>query len=117
MPSGSTIALSRVLVPLLGSMVWWLYYLNGRAAYRLAKSPKKTARQLSFVLGSAFIFMLQVNIMQTLTPSDAHGSYFFRFILLECGGAIVILFAAMLRERTKIKKSAAAVSNAKGLSR
>jgi hypothetical protein len=101
-------------VPLLGSIVWWLYYLNGRAAYRLPKSTKKTVTQLSCVVGSAFIFMLQVKIMEILTPNDAYGTYFFWFIMLESVGAVVLLFVAMLREKARITKSATTVLSAEG---
>jgi hypothetical protein len=55
------------------------------------------------VLGSVGIFVLQVNLMERLTPGDAYGNYFFSFILIECGGALIVLFYTLLRERSKSK--------------
>ena len=99
----NTIALSRVLVPLLGLVVWAFYYLNARYAYRLPRGGKRAASQLSLVFGAVVIFVLQVNLMERSSPRDAHGSYFFCFILFECGGGLVILFYTLIRERARSK--------------
>ena len=37
--------------------------------------------------------------MEHLTPEDAYGNYFFYFVLIECGGALVVLFSTLFRER------------------
>jgi hypothetical protein len=34
-------------------------------------------------------------------PEDAYGSYFFYFVLIECGGALVVLFTTHFRERAR----------------
>jgi hypothetical protein len=39
--------------------------------------------------------------MERLTPVDAYGNYFFGFILFEGGGAFVVLFSTLFRERAK----------------
>ncbi len=93
--------MSRVLVPLLVSVVWTFYYLNARCAYALPKSPKKTLLQLFFVFGSFGIFGLQIKLMERLSPGDAYGTYFFLLILFEFGGATAILIATLIRERAK----------------
>ncbi len=94
---------SRVLIPLLALVVWFLSYLDGRFAYRLPRGAKKFAFQISTVLGAVGIFALQVNLMERLSPGDAYGGYFFGFILIECGGAMVVLFSTLLRERARRK--------------
>jgi hypothetical protein len=58
------------------------------------------------VFGSAGIVVLQVKLMGRLTPGDAYGSYFFNFVLIECGGALLVLFYTLFRERAKTKKTA-----------
>jgi drug/metabolite transporter (DMT)-like permease len=93
-----------VLVPLLALVVWALYYLNARYAYRLPKGRKKTASQVLLVFGSVAIFVLQVNLMERLTPGDAYGSYFFGFVMIECGGALVVSFYTLFRERARARE-------------
>ncbi len=101
LPSGTTVVLSRILVTLLGLAVWFFYYQEARLAYRHPRGTKKSALQLSFVFGSVGVVILQIKLMERLTPMDARGSYFLGFILIECGGALVVLFSTLLRERAK----------------
>jgi len=61
--------LSRVLIPLFGLLVWFLFYLNVRCVYRLPKSGRKTVTQLSLILAAVGIFVVQVNLMNYLAPS------------------------------------------------
>lgn len=105
LPSATTVALSRVLVPLLGLLVWFFYYQEARLAYRCPRGRKKAAFQLSLVFGSVGVVFLQINLMERLTPGDAYGSYFFGFILIECGGALVVLFSTLIRERARSMKA------------
>ena len=110
-PAANTVVLSRVLVPLLGLVVWASYYLNARCAYRLPTGGRKVATQLALVLGSIVIGFLQVSLMEHLTPEDAYGSYFFYFVLIECGGALVVLFSTLFRERAcSIRRASGAKS-------
>jgi uncharacterized membrane protein YsdA (DUF1294 family) len=102
----NNIILSRVLVPLLGLVVWVFYYLDARLAYRMPRGPKRAASQLSLVFGSVGVVILQVQLMDRLAPADAHGSYFFGFAVIECGGALVVLFTTLLRERARNMKIA-----------
>lgn len=51
-----------------------------RLVYRLPRDRKKAAYQLSLVLGAVAIFVLQINLMERLTPGDEYGSYFFGFV-------------------------------------
>jgi len=92
---------SRFLVPLLGLVVWFLIHLEARLAYRLPRGPKRFALQISTVLAAAGTFALQVELMERFSPTDAYGGYFFDFILIECGGALVVLFSTLLRERSR----------------
>jgi hypothetical protein len=110
--SANTVGLSRVLVPLLGLVVWALFYLNAWCVYRLPRGGKRAASQLSLVFGSVGIFVLQVNLMERLTPGDAYGDYFFWFVLFECGGALVVLFSTLFRERAKSMKAASGAKSA-----
>jgi hypothetical protein len=99
------IALSRVLVPLLGLIVWGIIYLHARYAYKLQRGGKKFAIQFSLLLGTAALVVLQVNLMERLTPEDAYGNYFFWFILIECGGGLMVLFTTLIRGRAKKRKA------------
>jgi hypothetical protein len=112
MQAANTVVLSRVLIPLLGLVVWVLFYLNAWCAYRLPRGGKRVASQLSLVFGSIGIFVLQVNLMERLTPGDAYGDYFFWFVLFECGGALVVLFSTLFREKVKSMKAASGAKSA-----
>jgi hypothetical protein len=51
--------------------------------------------------------------MEHLTPGDAYGSYFFGFVLIECGGALVVLFTTLIRERARsVEQASGAASTA-----
>ena len=93
--------LSRLLVPILGLIVWTLIYFHARWAYELRRGAKKTAAQLLVVLSAAGIVCLQVQLMEHLAPIDAHGPYFDGFIFIECGGALVVLFSTLFRGRAR----------------
>ena len=77
--SGNAVLLSRVLVPLLGLVVWGFFYLNARCAYRLPRGGERTASQLSLVFGSAGIVVLQVKLMGRVTPGGRLRQLFFQF--------------------------------------
>jgi hypothetical protein len=49
--------------------------------------------------------------MERLTPGDAYGGYFFLFVLFECGGALVVLFSTIFRERAKSMKAASGATS------
>ena len=98
------VALSRVLVPILGLIVWTLLYFDARWAYEKPRGAKKTAMQLLAVLGAFGIGLLQVQLMERLAPNDAPGPYFDGFIFIECGGGLVVLFSTLFRGRAKQKK-------------
>jgi len=112
LPSTDTIVLSRVLVPLLGLIVWGACYLNARCAYRLPRGAKRAIMQIALVFGSIVIFVLQLWLMEHLTSEDAYGSYFFYFILIECGGGLVVLFSTLFRERARMVQLASRVGSA-----
>jgi hypothetical protein len=99
--SGYNVLLSRSSVVLLMALVWGLCFLDARLAYRSFSGRKLL--QLLTVLGGAAIFCLQVFTMESLSPEDAYGNHFFLFIVAECGGAMVILFWTLLRERAKAR--------------
>jgi hypothetical protein len=113
--SSGSVLLSRALVLLLGLGVWALYYLDGQFAYRMPRGAKRTASQLTCVVGSAGIFALQVQLMEHLAPNDAHGSFFFGLIFIEAGGAIVVLFTTLLREKIRSKRTALETGNSADL--
>ena len=98
-PTTETVVLCRILVPVLGLAVWLFYYLDARFAYRMPRGMKRVGAQLSLVLGSVGIFILQVALMKRLAPDDAHGAYFRGLVLIEGGGALVVLFTTLFRER------------------
>jgi hypothetical protein len=99
--SACNVLVSRSIVAILMALVWGLYFLNARFAYRSFRGRKLL--QLLFVVGSAAIFCLQVFTMESLSPEDAYGNHFFVFIVAESGGAMVILFSTLLRERAKVR--------------
>ena len=104
MPSSeSTVLLSRILTVILCFAVWVLAYFDAWYAYRLPRSYRRLAIQLSLVLGASVTFVMQINLMNHLSPADAQGDRFFAFVLIECGGALIILFSTLLKERVKNK--------------
>ena len=105
-PSSATVVMSRSLVSLLGLIVWMLFYQDARLAYRLRRGLKRLVLQLSCVIGSVGIFTLQVQLMEHLAPTDARGDFFRAFVFAEAGGALAVLFATLLRERSKSKRTA-----------
>ena len=110
MTPAETIVLSRVLVPLLGLVVWTFCYLDARLAYRMPRGMKRYGYQLATVLGAVAVFLLQIHVMARLAPGDAHGDYFKGFVLLEGGGALAVLFTTLFRERAKSIKAASGTS-------
>jgi hypothetical protein len=103
-PTSETVLLSRVIVPLMAVVVWAFFYLNGRLAYRMVQGQKRFAYQLALIVGAAAVFLLQVQVMMRLAPSDAYGNYFAGFVFIECGGALVVLFTTLFRERARSRK-------------
>lgn len=97
----NAVVLSRALVPLLGLVIWMFYYLNARLAYRMPRGTRKSVHQLVLVFGSVVIFILQVQLMEHLAPSDVHGDYFKGFVLIEGGGVLVVGFWKAFRERSR----------------
>jgi hypothetical protein len=79
----------------MGAVYFRLIYLNARCAYRLPRSGKKMAYQLSLVFGSFAIFLLQVRLM----PDDAGHNNFLFLTMIEAGGGLVILFSTLIREK------------------
>jgi hypothetical protein len=98
------VILSRILVPLLGILVWTFFYLNAVCAYRLARGTRRTASMLALVFGSMGILFLQVTLMEHLSPGDAHSHYFDGLVMVEWGGALVVLFSTLLREKARSKR-------------
>jgi hypothetical protein len=50
--------------------------------------------------------LLQISLLDRLVPSDAYGDYFKGFVLIEGGGALVVLFTTLFRERARSRKEA-----------
>jgi hypothetical protein len=95
------VLVSRSVVLLLMGLVWGLYFLNARFAYRSFSGRRLL--QLFLLVSSAGIVFLQVFTMESLSPQDAYGSHFFLFIVAECGGAMLILFWTLMRARAKAR--------------
>ena len=108
----SSVVGSRGLVPVLGLLIWAFFYFNGLCAYRLPRGWKRAISQLFLVLASASIFVLQVNLLESLAPEDAYGNYFIGLVLIESAGALVVLFCTLIRERAKsVRKASGATSS------
>ena len=45
-----------------------------------------------------------MNLMEHLTPGDAYGGYFFNFVMIECGGALIVMFGTLFLERERSKR-------------
>lgn len=112
--SANAVVLSRALIPLLGVIVWFLVYFDARLAYRMPRGAKRLGFQLSTVVAAILIFVLQVQIMDRLAPADAYGNYFFRFVMIEAGGGLVILFTTLLRERARSMRQKSGTSTSLG---
>jgi len=97
------VLISRLAVVLLMGVVWGLYYINARLAYRFFTGRR--VLQLLTVAGSVAIGWLQELIMERLSPEDAHGRHFGVFIVAECGGAMLVLFWTLIRERAKARSA------------
>jgi len=100
----SEFAISVVLFPFILA-VWCLLYLDALYAYKLQRGTRKSAIQLSLVSAAVGIFVLQVNLIDRLAPIYSHGKYFFFFVLIECGGGIILTFRTLLRARAKMNKA------------
>ncbi|HEY4356150.1 MAG TPA: hypothetical protein VGN16_10415 [Acidobacteriaceae bacterium] len=99
--SANTVVLSRVLIPFLCLAVWGCIYFEARLTYRYPRSMRKTVTQLAYVAAATCTFILQINLIEVLTPRDAHSGYFFVFVLLECGVGLTLLFMTLQRERAR----------------
>jgi hypothetical protein len=99
--SDNAVTLSRVLVPLSCLVVWGLSFQNARCAYRLQKGWKKAMTQLSLLFGAVAVCALQVYWISCFMLEDDFGQYLPKFIIVEWGGALVVLFYTLLRERSK----------------
>jgi hypothetical protein len=86
-------------------VVWLLLYLNARCAYRMPKGWRRSITQPLLVFAGAGIFILQVNLLDRFAPADARGLHFFVFVLIECGGALILMFSALFHERAKSRKA------------
>lgn len=109
--TADTIALSRILIPPLGLLIWAFYYMDARLAYRMPRGLKRYCYQLALVLGSVVIFILQVQLMERFALTDLRGAYFKGFVLVEGSGVLVAGFAAILRERSRSTKQTSKNSN------
>jgi hypothetical protein len=98
------VTISRLLVFLLGLLVWCCFYLDARLAYRLPRGSRRTFSQLLAVAGGASLVVIQIQIMEHLAPHDAQGNFFFGFVMIEFGGGLVVLFRTLLRERRRAMK-------------
>ena len=99
--SAYNVLVSRSAVLLLMLLVWCLYFLNARLAYRSFSGRRML--QFLTVVGSAAVFCLQVFTMERLSPEDTYASHFAIFIFAEAGGALVVLFWTLIRERAKTR--------------
>lgn len=111
------VALSRILVPVLGTLVWGAFYLRAKLAYARLSGWKKYASQIGLVLGAVGVFVLQVELMDRLAPTDARGIYFHAFIFIEVGGGLILGFYALYRESVRSAKRSSGGSSSADQSR
>ena len=100
----ATVLLSRTIVAFLCAIIWMLLYLNARAAYRVPTDKWTNAIRILRIGAAVVIFILQVNVMERLSPGDAYGGAFFCFVLIEAGGGLVVLFTTLIRARSRSLK-------------
>jgi hypothetical protein len=93
-----------LIVVVLGLVVWALYFVNGSIAYVAKRSWRGRTIQAICVLGSIAIFVAQVTLLDHFVPSWGAGNRFGAFILIEVGGALVLLFYALLGARKRAFK-------------
>jgi hypothetical protein len=77
----------------------------------MPRGAKRLGCQISTLVGAILIFVLQVHVMDSLAPTDAYGDYFFSFVVIEAGGGLVVLFATLLRERSRSKRQTLALDS------
>jgi hypothetical protein len=99
--------ISRVVIPFLVLVEWFLVGLLPWVAYRFRE--KTFARNVQVLLlncGIAAVFILQVHLIdQFLPPEESHGTYFHCFVIIEAGGALVLGFYRLFRERARSRRS------------
>ena len=98
----SEFGLSVLIAPLVIG-VWCLLYLEAFYAYRIRPGLRKLIIQLSLLLAAFGVFIFQVNLIDRLQPIHNHGKYFFFFVLVQCGGGIIVTFYTLLRERARVR--------------
>jgi arginine exporter protein ArgO len=100
----SEFALS-ILIATLVVGVWCMLYLGALNAYRLPQGIRTSLVQLSLLLAAVAIFVFEVSLIDRLAPLHSHRKYFFFFVLVQCGGGIILTFYTLLRERAKVRGS------------
>ena len=70
----------------------------------MPKGLRKFCYQFATVVGAVVAFVLQIQGMVRLSPGDSHGNYFAAFVMVECGGALAVLFVTLFRERARSLK-------------
>lgn len=63
--------------------------------------------QLALMVSVVCTFAFQVTIMRSWAPGDSHGLYFHCFVFIEAGGALVLGFWTLFRERSRARSIAA----------
>ena len=56
-PTADTTLLSRIIVPLMGTVVWKFYNLSARLAYRMPRGLRRYGYQLALLFGSVAMFI------------------------------------------------------------
>jgi hypothetical protein len=98
------VLVSRVLVPLLGPVIWSLLYLLFKLAYR-SGSWQKILSQILLITGICSLFLLQVELMVQFAPEDVHSNYFPAFLLIEGVICLGTMLYTLFRERARSLKS------------
>jgi uncharacterized membrane protein len=75
------------------------------------KTWRMQVSQLALTACVFGLFISQVKVMGNFSPADAHGNHFLSFVMLECGGALAIMFVTMSRERERRRAIAPASLN------
>jgi hypothetical protein len=93
-----------LIVVVLGLVVWVLYFVHGSIAYVVKGSVRGRVIQAICISGSIAIFVAQIALLDHFVPSWGDGMGLGGFILIEVGGALVLLFYGLLRARKRALK-------------
>lgn len=89
---------------LLCPLIWALFWLDARLAYRPIGRNQRIVAQICLVGISIGVFAVQIKAMEYLNRGYLPPNIFDTLILADWGGALLVLFWTILSERARNRK-------------